>query len=213
MKVKYLGHSSFLIENLLIDPFISGNPKANINPDDIRCDIICITHDHSDHLGDAFEIARRNNATIVAIHEVAVLAQKKGLKAEGMNIGGTIEIGEWTIKMVNAQHSSNLGHPAGFILKNKESGKTIYHAGDTGLFGDMKLIGEEGIDIAMLPIGDRYTMGVNDAVKATEFIKPKIVIPMHYGTFPVLVGKPEDLKRLCPVKVEIFKIGEERDLK
>ncbi|MCD6367604.1 MAG: metal-dependent hydrolase [Candidatus Aenigmarchaeota archaeon] len=212
MKVKYLGHSCFLIEDLLIDPFISGNPKATVRPEEIKCKIICVTHDHSDHLGDAFEIARANDAVIVAIHEVAVLAQSKGLKAEGMNIGGSIEIGDWKIKMVEAKHSSDKGHPAGFILFNKKFNKTIYHAGDTGLFGDMKLIGDEGIDIALLPIGDRYTMGVDDAVKAVNLIRPKIAVPMHYGTFPVLTGTPDDFKEKSPVRTEIFEIGEEKDL-
>ena len=210
MKIRYLGHSSFLIENLLIDPFISGNPKCNTDPMDIKCSIICVTHDHPDHLGDAFEIAKNNDAVVVAIHEIAQLASSKGIKSEGMNIGGTVKVGEWKIKMVNAQHSAGVGHPAGFILK--KSGKTIYHAGDTGLFGDMKLIGEEGIDIAMLPVGDRYTMGTDDALKAVKLLKPKIVIPMHYGTFPIINPSPDEFKNKCPVRTEVFGIGEEKDL-
>jgi L-ascorbate metabolism protein UlaG (beta-lactamase superfamily) len=114
--------------------------------------------------------------------------------------------------MVNALHSSNLGHPAGFVLKNLEFNKTIYHAGDTGLFSDMKLIGEEGIDIAMLPIGDRYTMGIKDALKAVDLIKPKIVIPIHYNTFPAISANPEDFKRQCSVRVEIFQPSEEKEM-
>ncbi len=210
MRIKYFGHACFLIDELLIDPFITGNPKCNFKPEEIKCKIICVTHDHQDHLGDAIEIAKNNNATIVAIHEIAQFALSKGVAAEGMNMGGSIKLGDWEIKMVPAFHSSNLGSPAGFVLR--KNGKTIYHAGDTCLFGDMKLIGEEGIDIAMLPIGDRYTMGVNDALRAVEFLKPKIVIPMHYATFPVLNQDPTEFAEKCSVRVEIFEIGEEKEL-
>jgi L-ascorbate metabolism protein UlaG (beta-lactamase superfamily) len=212
MKITYFGHSAFLIENLLTDPFLSGNPKCRTTPDEVSCNIICLTHDHDDHLGDAFEIGKRNNAVIVAIHEIAKYADSKGLRTEGMNIGGTIIVGDWHIKMVEALHSSNMGHPAGFILKHMEFNKTIYHAGDTGLFSDMRLIGDEGIDIAMLPIGDRYTMGIKDALRAVELIRPELVIPMHYGSFPAIAVNPWDFKQDCPVEVEIFKPGEEKEL-
>lgn len=212
MKIKYFGHSCFLIENLLIDPFLEGNPHVDLDLDEVKCDIICITHDHPDHLGEAFELAERNDATIVAIHEIGELASSKGLKSEGMNIGGKIEIKNWEIKMVQALHSSDMGSPAGFVLKNKKLGKTIYHAGDTGLFGDMEFIGQEGIDIAILPVGDRYTMGAEDAVKAVELIKPKVVIPMHYGTFPVIKSDPKEFKEKSPIRVEIFEPEEEKDL-
>ncbi len=209
MKIKYFGHSAFLINNLLIDPYIRENPMCNEKIEDIKCDIICVTHDHGDHLGDAFDIARENDATIVAIHELAVEASKGGLKTEGMNIGGKIKIGDWSIKMVNALHSSNLGHPAGFVLKNLRENKTIYHAGDTGLFGDMKLVGDEGIDVAMIPIGDRYTMGVEEAVTAVELLRPRIVIPMHYNTFPLIKADPTKLKEKVSVKVVIMNPGDE----
>jgi len=212
MKIKYFGHSAFLIEDLLTDPFLSGNPKCRTTPDEVSCNIICLTHDHDDHLGDTFEIGKRNNSVIVAIHEIAKYAASKGLRTEGMNIGGTIIVDDWYIKMVEALHSSNMGHPAGFILKHREFNKTIYHAGDTGLFSDMRLIGDEGIDIAMLPIGDRYTMGIKDALRAVDLIRPELVIPMHYGTFPAISVNPGEFKQDCPVKVEIFKPGEEKDL-
>ena len=212
MIVRYLGHSAFLIEDLLLDPFLNGNPKCKTTPGEVNCNIICLTHDHDDHIGDAFEIGKRNNAVIVAIHEIAKYAASEGLRTEGMNIGGTITVGDWHIKMVEAQHSSNLGHPAGFILKHRKFGRTIYHAGDTGLFSDMRLIGDEGIDIAMLPIGDRYTMGIKDALRAVDLIRPELVIPMHYGSFPAISVNPEDFKQDCPVEVEIFKPGEEKDL-
>ncbi|MBI5332300.1 MAG: metal-dependent hydrolase [Candidatus Aenigmarchaeota archaeon] len=211
MRIKYFGHSAFLIEDLLIDPFIEHNPHCKIKAKDIKCNIICITHDHGDHLGDGFEIAKNNNAVIVAIYELSQLAQKNGLKSEGMNIGGWITAGDWRIKMTEALHSSQ-GHSAGFILHNTKVNKKIYHAGDTGLFGDMKLIGNEGIDIAMLPIGDRYTMGIADALKAVEFIRPKMVIPIHYNTFPIITADPEDFRKNCPVNTVIFQANEEKDL-
>ncbi|MBU2638548.1 MAG: metal-dependent hydrolase [Nanoarchaeota archaeon] len=212
MKVKYLGHSAFLIGDLLIDPFMTGNPNCREKAKDIKCRVVCVTHDHPDHLGDAFEIAKRNKAVFVAIHELAELAASKGIKSEGMNIGGCITVGGWKIKMVEALHSAGMGHPAGFVLENVKLGKTIYHAGDTGLFSDMKLIRRERIDIAMLPIGDRYTMGIKEAVKAAALLKPKVAVPMHYNTFPVIQANPEDFKKKCAVKVKIFKSGEEQDL-
>ncbi|MCK4937200.1 MAG: metal-dependent hydrolase [Methanosarcinales archaeon] len=212
MNVRYLGHSAFLIEDILIDPYLSGNPKCMSAPEEIECSIICLTHDHHDHVGDAFEIGKRNNAVIVAINDFAKDVYFEGVRTEGMNIGGKITIGDWDIKMVEALHSSNKGHPAGFILKHRKFNRTVYHAGDTGLFSDMRLIGDEGIDIAMLPIGDRYTMGIEDAAKAVEFIKPGLVIPMHYGTFPAVEVNPEMFKNQCPVEVRIFQLGEENDL-
>lgn len=210
MKIKYFGHAAFLVDDLLIDPFIKDNPHTDVNPADIKCNIICITHKHFDHDADALEIAKTNNASVVAIHEIAEAMRPEYAKVEGMNIGGWIKLGDWEIKMVEATHSSEIGHPSGFILR-KDS-RTIYHAGDTGLFGDMKLIGDEGIDIAMLPIGDRYTMSIKDAVKAVDLIKPKLAIPMHYDTFPVIKAVPEEFKKQCPVDTEVFQFNEEKDL-
>jgi len=209
MKIKYLGHSCFLIDDLLIDPFIKGNDKIDIDVNSISCKIICVTHDHFDHLGDAYEIAKNTGATIVAIPEIC-WKLPEGLKGEGMNIGGEITVGDWTIKMVKAYHTCGVGSCVGFILK--KDGKSIYHAGDTGLFGDMKYIGEEGIDIAMLPMGGRFTMGVDDALKAVKLLNPKQVIPMHYGTFPILISDPKDFKEKCSCDVNIFKLGEEKEL-
>jgi len=208
MDIKYFGHSAFQIDDLLIDPFISGNQKSTDDPGKIQCNLICITHDHRDHIGDAFSIAKRTGAKIVAISEVAEKAIAGGITVEKMGIGGTIRTGDWEIKMTPAMHSSYSGAPAGFILK--KAGTTIYHAGDTALFGDMKLIGDRGIDIAMLPIGDRFTMGVEDALTAIELIRPKIVLPMHYETFPTLTGDPKELQRRSPVRVDILRIGEQK---
>lgn len=212
MKFKYFGHSAFLMEDLLIDPFLSGNPYCTTEPGDVECNIICLTHDHYDHLGDALEIGKHNDAVIVAINDLAKDVSFEGMRTERMNIGGTIVTGDWDIKMVEALHSSTMGHPAGFILKHRTYNRTIYHAGDTGLFGDMKLIGYEGIDIALLPIGDRYTMGIKDALRAVELIRPGLVIPIHYGTFPAISVNPRDFSRDCPVEVTILKPGEEIEI-
>ena len=212
MKIKYLGHAAFLINDLLIDPFITGNPLSPIKPEDITCNVVCVTHDHGDHLGDAFEVTKRNNAVFVSIYELSQEAQKYGIKTEGMNIGGEIEIGDWKIKMVLAFHSSNLGAPIGFILKNLKENKSVYHAGDTGLFSDMKLIGEEGIDVALLPIGDRFTMGIKDAIKAVQFINPSLVIPMHYNTFPGIKVDVNEFVKNSPKRSVALKPGEEIEI-
>jgi len=213
MQITYFGHSAFQIGNLLIDPFISENPHTKTDPKNISCKIICVTHDHQDHIGDTFEIAKNTGATIVCIHEIAQLATSKGLKAEGMNLGGWLEIGDWKIKMVEAKHSCDLGHPAGFILKNTKHNQTIYHAGDTAFFSDMKLIREEKIDIAMLPIGGRYTMDITDASKAAKLINAEVTIPIHYNTFPVITADPLEFKnRLNANKIEIFKFDESREI-
>ena len=212
MKVQYLGHAGFLLEDLLIDPFINGNPSCPIKCEDIKCQIICVTHDHPDHLGDTVEIAKQNNATVVTIFELASQLESEGVKTVGMNIGGTVTVGDWKIKMVEAKHSCVLGSPAGFILENVRLGKKFYHAGDTSLFSDMRLIGEVGIDVAFLPIGDHFTMGIADAVRAVEFVQPKLAVPMHYNTFPMIAANPEKFKSATTTSVEIFIGGEIKEL-
>ncbi|MCD6575553.1 MAG: metal-dependent hydrolase [Nanoarchaeota archaeon] len=221
MKITYLGHASFLIESgkkILIDPFLSGNPKATAKPSEIEADIILVTHGHGDHLGDTVEIVKNTGAKVVAIHEIQQFLLKQGVNAIGMNIGGSIEIDGIKITMVPAIHSSSfddkyMGHPAGFVIRFSDG--IVYHAGDTGIFWDMKLIHElYSPDIAILPIGDVYTMGPKEAAKAVELIKPKIVIPMHYGTFPVLTGTPEKFKKLVSdAEVLVFEIGETKEVK
>ncbi len=196
----------------MVDPFLSENPRSDLDVGDISCQIVCVTHSHPDHLDDAFQIAKNNKAPVVSSYEISELATSKELRAEAINIGGSVDVEDWRIKMVPALHSSEIGPPSGFILKNKRLKKTLYHAGDTGLFGDMRLIGDEGIDIAMLPIGDRYTMGIEDALRAVSFIRPGLIIPMHYGTRPVIDADPEEFRKRCNRPVEIFKIGEERIL-
>lgn len=208
-------------DRIIIDPFISGNPACSVKPEEINVDIVAITHGHSDHLGDGIEIAKRCDATLVAIHEIAQYAASKGVKAEGINMGGAIEIGKTKIIMTPAWHSSGLDEtnfsisttPAGLVI---DSGKVVYHAGDTCLFSDMKLIGElYKPDAALLPIGGRYTMDVQQAVMAAEWIKAGIAIPMHYNTFELIKQNPEEFKKLAEekgIKVIILEPGEEVEI-
>ena len=215
--VKWLGHACFEIELdgalIYIDPWIT-NPKSPITINDIKkVDYVFVTHDHGDHLGEAFEITKKFNAAFISIYELAVKAQKEGIKnVIGANIGGPIKVGDLTAYLVPALHSCSAGAPVGIIIKGKEA--TIYHAGDTGVFLDMQLIRElYQPDIALLPIGGHFTMGPTEAAKAVELIKPKVVIPMHYQTFDVISGDPETFrkeveKRAPNVKVIILKPGE-----
>ncbi len=203
MKIKFLGHSAFLIDDLLIDPFINKNPVCPVKVKDIKCKIICLTHDHWDHLGDAFEIAKNNDATIVSIFEIIRVAKEREIKVFGMNLGGPIQLDGWEIRLVPATHS---GNPIGFVLE--KDNKIIYHAGDTGLFMDMMLIGEYNIDVALLPIGGRYTMDIEQAVEACKFLKCKKAIPMHYNTWDVIKTDPEEFKKKAPCDVIILKPGE-----
>jgi len=217
-KIKLLGHSGFEIEladkTLFIDPWLTENPLAVIGVSGIKkADIVCVTHDHGDHMGDAIKICKQTGATFVGIHELGVFAEENGVKeVAGINIGGTVNVKGVSISMVQAFHSSNRGAPTGFVIKAE--GKTIYHAGDTGLFGDMRLIGEiHRPDVALIPIGDYYTMGPREAAEAVKLIKPAVVIPMHYQTFPVLEPSAESfikiVKEKTPeVKVVALKPGE-----
>jgi len=221
MKITWLGHAAFLVEGknrILIDPFITGNPTAPCKAEEIQCDIICVTHGHGDHLGDAIPIAKKNHVPIVAIHEIARYVEKQGVEGIGLNMGGSVKHNDTKFTMVQAWHSSGIdasgfgfsgGDPAGFVIRDE---KTIYHAGDTCLFSDMKLIGElYKPEIAMLPIGDRFTMGPDHAAKAAAWIKPEIVIPMHYNTFPLVKQNPYEFKSLvetiCDSEVMICEPG------
>ncbi|SDG01276.1 L-ascorbate metabolism protein UlaG, beta-lactamase superfamily [Methanolobus vulcani] len=191
----WIGHSCFRIDvndtMVLIDPFITGNPSAKVKADELWPDIIAVTHGHWDHLGDTVEIAKRAGCTVVCIHELSQYLKSKDIKTEGMNIGGTVKIGNLSFTMTDARHSSSIdeagrkidgGRAAGFVIKACE--RSIYHAGDTGLFGDMTLISRlYDPEIALLPIGGRYTMGPEDAALAVEMLRPRTVVPMHYNTF------------------------------
>jgi L-ascorbate metabolism protein UlaG (beta-lactamase superfamily) len=207
MEITFLGHAAVKLKGsktIYIDPFLSGNPAASLSPKEIReADIVVVTHDHSDHLGDAFPIARKTGAVLVAINEIAVEAQSQGLTAEGMNIGGTVDVDGVKVHMVPAWHSAGKGTPAGVVIEM--DGRRVYHAGDTGLSYDLKLIGEFfKPDLSFIPIGDRYTMGIPSAVKAVEFIGTKRVIPIHYNTFPLVKADAQEFKRRVGDMAEVI---------
>jgi len=218
VKIKWLGHAAFEIEIarkiLLIDPWFEGNPKACRKVEDLKkVDIVCVTHDHGDHLGDSIKICKQTGATFVGIYELGVYAKEQGVKnVVGINIGGTVEVKGVKITMVQAFHSASRGAPIGFVISADE--KTIYHAGDTSLFGDMRLIGEiYHPNVALIPIGGYYTMSPDEAARAVELIKPNVVIPMHYQTFPVLASSAEEFRkavkqRLPSARVVVLQLGE-----
>ena len=193
-RVRWLGHACLLVETdgqrVLIDPFLTGNPAAAIKAEEAAADFILVSHGHGDHVGDTVAIARRTGATVVANYEIAGWLQKQGLtKVHPQQHGGGHAFPFGRVKLTLAFHGSALpdgsygGNPCGFLIYTKD-GKKIYDAADTGLFGDMRLIGEEGIDLAILPIGDNFTMGPDDALRAVKFLQPKKVVPIHYNTWP-----------------------------
>ncbi len=212
LKVTWLGHAAFLLEGedrVLVDPFLEGNPVAAKEPEGVECDIVCVTHAHADHYGDAEEVAKRNGVPIVGIFEVATRAQARGSQVIGMNIGGSTKVKNTRITMTNAIHSSCFvgdgiveagGSPAGYVI---DSGSVVYHAGDTGVFGDMQLIGElYQPELALLPIGDFYTMGPMEASKAVELLGVKRAIPMHYNTFDVIRQDPRRFKEMVAKRTD-----------
>lgn len=228
VKVKWLGHSAFFIDSgdfkLIIDPFLTGNPTAAVSPHEIECDYILITHGHGDHVGDAFDIAKRCDARIIAPNELAIYAMQQGCKVEKMHIGGTVKFPFGEAYLTQAFHGSSIveddgkiiytGMPCGFVITI--NGRSIYHAGDTGLFGDMALIPRRHtLDLALLPIGDRFTMGPEEAAYAVELLLPKIVVPMHYGTWPQLTGDVKEFSRRIDTpgtKVVVMKPGEDIEI-
>lgn len=195
MNLTYYGHSCFLLETakarILFDPFLTDNPVASIKAEDVRCDYILVSHAHDDHSGDALKLAKQCDATIVANFEIAEYFSAKGAKTHGMNPGGGFNFPFGRVKLTIAHHTSSLasglnpiygGVACGIVVQ--ADGKTVYHAGDTALFMDMQLIGRMGLDVALIPIGDNYTMGPDDALTALEFLKPKVAVPIHYNTWP-----------------------------
>ncbi len=225
VKLTYLGHASWLIESqgqtLLIDPFLTGNPTAPRGPEEINPNFILVSHAHGDHLGDTVAIAERTGATVIANFEIASYCEAQGLNAHALHIGGSHSFPFGRVKLTIAHHGSSFpdgsygGNPCGFIINM--GGKTVYDAADTGLFLDMKLIGErEKPDVALLPIGDNFTMGPDDALYAVELIHPKLVIPMHYDTFGLIEQNEEEFARRCReetrVPCEIVRPGQSYEL-
>lgn len=191
----WYGHSAFLLQtagrSVLIDPFLTGNPLAPVSAADVQADYIVITHGHGDHVGDAVEIAKRTHAMVISNHEISLWLKRQGVpRTHDMHIGGSHRFSFGTLKLTIAHHGSILpdgscgGSPAGLLFQT--SSGNIYHAGDTGLFGDMALIGEAGLKLAILPIGDNYTMGPADSLRAIRLLQPEIVMPCHMNTFPVI---------------------------
>lgn len=226
IKLTFLGHSAFKVEIgsyiLLIDPFITGNPQATVSPEDLHPQYILVTHGHGDHFGDTIDIAKRNNSLIIAINELAIYCSQKGVKAHPMHIGGAHTFDFGTVRLTQAHHSSTIiegktfipaGDSAGIIIDAE--GKRLYHAGDTCVFGDMKLIGEMyPLDVALLPIGSNFTMDIYEAVQAVKFLNPRVVIPIHYNTFNLIKADPEEFARMVPSQTEtvILKPGDTYNL-
>jgi len=207
MRITYFGHSAFQFQHgdqsLLIDPFLSGNPSATVSPETLSPQTILLTHAHNDHVGDTVAIAKRTGATIITVFELATYLGRQGVTAIGANHGGTVAFAGGSVKFTPAWHSSSYsvdddfvapGIPAGLVIRF--GGKTVYAAGDTCLFGDMALIGEEGLDAAILPIGDHFTMGPADAARASRLLRAGIVIPCHYDTFPPISQDPAQFATL-----------------
>ena len=194
IKVTWLGHAALALDidgqHVLVDPFLTGNPAASTGPASLPADFILVSHGHGDHVGDTAAIAKRTGATIIANNEIAVWFGSQGLKSHGQHIGGGHTWPFGYVKLTQALHGSALpdgsngGNPAGFLIT--ADGKKIYLAADTGLFGDMRLIGDEGLDLAVIPIGDNYTMGPDDALRAAKLLRAKHIIPIHYSTWDLI---------------------------
>ena len=224
VKFSYYGHAAFLLDDgthrVLVDPFLTGNPTASIAANEVDCDFILLTHAHGDHLGDAPSIAARTGAAIVAIPEVISVCEGQAcaeIKSHPMNIGGSLDLPFGKVRMTIAQHSAGVagGIACGFVIYI--GGKVVYYSGDTALFSDMQLIGrKDAIDYAVLPIGDNYTMGLEDAAMAAQWLNASHVIPIHYDTWPVIAQEVNHYKEVTEAmtraQVNIVASGETIEL-
>jgi L-ascorbate metabolism protein UlaG (beta-lactamase superfamily) len=220
IKLTFLGHSGWLVESekykIAIDPFLEGNPLAKHKASDIKADYILLSHAHGDHIGDTETIARQNKSTIIANFEIATHFGAKNLKTHPLHIGGGHDFPFGRVKLTQAFHGSSFpdgsygGMPAGILLSI--NGTTIYHTGDTGLFSDMQLIGKQNkIDLMLVCIGDNFTMCIDDAVEAVNFVKPCLTVPMHYKTFDVISCDPAEFAAKCKsngYEAKILDVGE-----
>lgn len=225
VELTYHSHACFGITvgdtHLLIDPFLNGNDLADVSAEEVEADYILVSHGHGDHVGDTVEIARRTGAMTISNFEIQSWLTAQGVeRSHPLHIGGGRDFAFGRVKLTIAHHGSGLpdgsygGNPAGFLLTLE--GKKIYHACDTGLFYDMKLIGEEGLDLAILPIGDNFTMGPDDALRAVKLLEPKAVIPIHYDTFDVIAQDPyafaARVEAETPAKCVVLKSGDRHRL-
>jgi L-ascorbate metabolism protein UlaG (beta-lactamase superfamily) len=217
------GHSCFTLvtdegQRVMIDPWLNDNPAADIKTKDVEAlDYILVSHGHSDHFADCVELAKKTGATVISTYELVAFAQSKGVKnGHGMNIGGAYVFDFGRVKLTPALHTGSIfgddegthtTDPSGFLI-SLNSGERVYHAGDTALIMDMQLL-RGSVDVAMLPIGDNFTMGPEDAARAVEMIAPDVVIPMHYNTFPLIEQNPEGFREMVgeAARVEILQPG------
>jgi L-ascorbate metabolism protein UlaG (beta-lactamase superfamily) len=220
-KLTWYGHATLGLETggykLLVDPFFSDNPAASVSAASVSADYILVTHGHGDHVGDTVQIAKRTGATAISNAEIASWLGKQGLKTHAQHLGGGFKYPFGYLKLTLALHGSGLpdgsygGNPAGFLLTTND-GEKVYIAGDTGLFGDMRLIGEEGIDLIVIPIGDNFTMGPDDALRAVKLLQPKHVIPIHFNTWDLIAQDPSAwasrVQAETSARVHVLKPGE-----